>query len=181
MNINKIPAGKNPPDDFNVIIEIPKGGYPVKYELDKESGAMHVDRFLNTAMTYPGNYGFIPHTLAHDGDPCDVLVLGEAAVIPGAVIEARAIGALIMTDEAGSDDKIIAVPTTRLNPYYSELASYLELPKILCDQIAHFFQHYKDIEKGKWVAGLKWSGVEKAHQLIVEGMSANKKQGKKSK
>lgn len=182
MNIDKISVGLTPPHDFNVIIEIPKGGYPVKYELDKDSGAMYVDRFLNTSMTYPGNYGFIPHTLAEDGDPCDVLVLGGAAVIPGAVIQARAIGALTMTDEAGCDDKIIAVPTAKLDSYYIEIKSYLDLPRVLCDQIAHFFQHYKDLEKGKWVAGLQWSGVEEAHKLIISGIdNANKKQGKKTK
>ncbi|UQZ90290.1 inorganic diphosphatase [Deltaproteobacteria bacterium Smac51] len=170
MNIDKISLGANPPYEFNVIIEIPQGGLPVKYEMDKESGAMYVDRFLNTSMTYPANYGFIPHTLAADGDPCDVLVLDRAPVIPGAVIRARPIGALVMTDEAGADDKIIAVPIDKLNPYYAELKSPDDMPKVLRDQVAHFFQHYKDLEKGKWVAGLHWVGYEEALELVAEGI-----------
>ena len=175
MNIDKISVGDNYPFEFNVIIEIPKGGDPVKYELDKESGAMFVDRFLNTAMTYPGNYGFIPHTLAADGDPCDVLVLGPSPVVPGAVITVRPIGALKMTDEAGCDDKIIAVPVNRLNPYYAETKNYTDLPQALLDQVSHFFQHYKDLERGKWVAGLTWVDKEEAFELVRTGIAALKK------
>ncbi len=170
MNIDKISLGQNPPYEFNVIVEIPLGGYPVKYEMDKASGAMYVDRFLNTSMTYPANYGFIPHTLAADGDPCDVLVLSRSPVVPGAVIRTRPIGALVMTDEAGADDKIIAVPIDQLNPFYAEVKSPDDLPRMLKDQVAHFFQHYKDLEKGKWVAGLRWVGYEEALRLVVEGI-----------
>jgi len=170
VNIDKIPLGENPPYDFNVIVEIPQGGLPVKYEMDKKSGAMYVDRFLNTSMTYPANYGFIPHTLAADGDPCDVLVLDRAPVVPGAVIRARPIGALVMTDEAGADDKIIAVPIDNLNPYYNWVKAPEDLPQVQRDQIAHFFQHYKDLEKGKWVAGLRWVGYEEALELVLEGI-----------
>lgn len=175
MDITKISLGDNPPYEFNVIVEIPQGGYPVKYELDKDSGAMFVDRFLNTSMTYPANYGFIPHTLAADGDPCDVLVLGRSPVVPGAVIRARPIGALVMIDEAGADDKIIAVPVDRLNPYHAEFKSYEDMPKVFRDQVAHFFQHYKDLEKGKWVAGLHWVGYEEALDLVRAGITAAKK------
>ena len=155
MDISKITAGHNPPTDINVVIEIPQGGEPVKYELDKASGAMFVDRFLHTAMFYPGNYGFIPNTLSGDGDPCDVLVVGQVPVVPGAVIRCRPIGALLMKDEAGPDEKIVAVPVDKLHPFYSGVASYKDLPPILTDQIAHFFQHYKDLEKGKWVTIVK--------------------------
>ena len=170
MNIDQIPLGANPPYELNVIIEIPQGGYPVKYEMEKKSGAMYVDRFLNTSMTYPANYGFIPHTLAADGDPCDVVVLDRSPVVPGAVIRVRPIGALVMTDEAGADDKIIAVPVDKLNPYYGEVKTPDDLPPVFRDQLAHFFQHYKDLEKGKWVAGLRWVGYEEALALVVEGI-----------
>lgn len=172
MDINKIPVGKNPPYDFNVIIEIPQGGYPVKYELDKESGALFVDRFLHTSMVYPSNYGFIPHTLSSDGDPCDVMVIGQTPVISGAIIRSRPIGALIMEDESGMDEKILAVPVDDLHPFYSKIQSYKDLPEILCEQIAHFFKHYKDLEKGKWVKIMKWVGPEEAAALIVQGMKA---------
>lgn len=175
MNLDKIPLGANPPYEFNVIVEIPQGGYPVKYEMEKESGAMYVDRFLNTAMTYPANYGFIPHTMAADGDPCDVLVLDRSPVVPGAIIRARPIGALVMTDEAGADDKIIAVPIDGLNPYYGWVQSPDDLPQVQKDQIAHFFQHYKDLEKGKWVAGLRWVGLDEALQLVRDGMASGKR------
>lgn len=170
MDINKISVGNNPPDEVNVLIEIPQGGYPVKYEVDKESGALFVDRFLHTSMIYPANYGFIPHTLSDDGDPCDVLVVGQIPVIPGSVIPCRPIGALLMEDEAGHDEKILAVPLDKLHPFYSKVNSYLDLPEILCDQIAHFFQHYKDLEKGKWVKITKWVGVEEAKKIIKEGI-----------
>lgn len=180
MNIDKITLGDNPPYEFNVIIEIPQGGYPVKYELNKDSGAMYVDRFLNTSMTYPANYGFIPHTLAADGDPCDVLVLDRSPVVPGAVIRARPIGALVMTDEAGADDKIIAVPIDALNPYYGWVKSPDDLPQVQKDQIAHFFQHYKDLEKGKWVAGLRWVGYDEALELVRDGMKCAKAKNKET-
>jgi inorganic pyrophosphatase len=171
MDLTKIPAGKNPPTDINVIIEIPQGGEPVKYELDKASGAMFVDRFLHTAMFYPGNYGFIPQTLSADGDPCDVLVVGQVPVVPGAVIRCRPIGALLMEDEAGSDEKIVAVPVDKLHPFYSGVTSYKDLPPILTEQIAHFFQHYKDLEKGKWVKIVRWVEPAEAGALITAAMA----------
>ena len=166
MDISKIAAGHAPPYDINVIVEIPQGGAPVKYELDKESGAMVVDRFLHTAMFYPGNYGFVPHTLALDGDPIDVLIVGPAAVVPGAVVRCRPVGALLMKDEAGPDEKIIAVPVDALHPFYSGVRSYRDLPPILCEQIAHFFSHYKDLEKGKWVEVVEWNGPDEAAALV---------------
>ncbi len=171
MDLNKIKVGENPPDDVNVIIEIPQGGFPVKYEMDKLSGAMFVDRFLHTSMVYPGNYGFIPHTLSPDGDPCDALVVGQSPVVPGAVIRSRPVGVLLMEDEKGIDEKILAVPVSKLYPFYSKVETYKDLPEILSEQIAHFFQHYKDLEKGKWVRDLKWAGPDVARQAIVEGMA----------
>ena len=173
MNLDKISAGVNPPSDINVIIEIPLGGVPVKYELDKESGALFVDRFLHTAMYYPGNYGFIPQTLSEDGDPCDVVVISQVPVVPGAVIRCRPIGALVMQDEAGADEKILAVPVDKLHPFYTGIKSYRDLPPILCEQICHFFQHYKDLEKGKWVTIAKWLDTEDAGQLVLDGMAAH--------
>jgi inorganic pyrophosphatase len=171
MNIDKIAIGEDPPFDINVLVEIPQGGEPVKYEFDKESGALVVDRFLHTAMFYPGNYGFIPHTLAEDGDPCDVLVVGRTPVVPGAIIRSRPVGALLMEDEAGPDEKIIAVPVDALHPYYTGVQSYADLPVILRDQIAHFFQHYKDLEKGKWVTIVRWTGPEESAELIRKAIA----------
>ena len=171
MDVAKIPVGIDPPFDLNAIIEIPQGGEPVKYELEKESGAMFVDRFLHTAMFYPGNYGFIPHTLSADGDPCDVLVVGQVPVVPGAVIRCRPIGALLMQDEAGPDEKIVAVPVDKLHPFYSGVKSYQDLPPILTEQVAHFFQHYKDLEKGKWVTIVRWVGPQEAAELVAAGMA----------
>ena len=171
MDIAKISVGRNPPKDLNALIEIPLGGVPVKYELDKESGALFVDRFLHTAMFYPGNYGFIPHTLSADGDPCDVLVVGQTRVVPGAIIRSRPVGALLMEDEAGPDEKIVAVPVDALHPYYTGIRTYEDLPVILRDQIAHFFQHYKDLEKGKWVTIVRWVGPEDCAALIREGIA----------
>jgi inorganic pyrophosphatase len=172
MDISKIKIGDNAPYDVNVVIEIPLGGNPVKYELDKESGAIYVDRFLYTAMYYPGNYGFIPHTLSNDGDPCDVIVLGPTPVVPGAVLRARPVGALIMEDEAGIDEKIIAVPVDKLHPFYTDVRSYRDLPEILREQVAHFFTHYKDLEKGKWVKVSRWADVEESLELIRAGIAA---------
>lgn len=174
MNINKISVGDQPPHEINVIVEIPMGGYPVKYEMDKESGAMFVDRFLHTSMVYPGNYGFIPHTLAADGDPVDVIVVGQAPVASGAVIRSRPIGALLMEDEAGADEKILAVPVDKLHPFYAKVQSYLDLPEILIEQVAHFFNHYKDLEKGKWVSVVKWIDRHEAKELIVQGIEREK-------
>ena len=174
MNLDAIPVGPNPPWDLNVVIEIPQGGLPVKYEMDKESGALFVDRFLHTAMYYPGNYGFVPHTLSDDGDPCDVLVINPTPVVPGCVIRARPIGALMMTDEAGGDEKILAVPVDKLNPFYSDVASYRQLPAILIEQIEHFFTRYKDLEKGKTVKVHRWADASEAAELIRQGMEAHK-------
>jgi inorganic pyrophosphatase len=172
MDINKIKIGENPPYDLNAVIEIPLGGTPVKYELDKESGAMFVDRFLYTAMFYPGNYGFIPHTLGGDGDPVDIIVLGPTPVVPGAVVRARPVGALMMEDEAGGDEKIIAVPVDKLHPFYSNVGSYRDLPEVLREQVRHFFSHYKDLEKGKWVKFARWAEPEEAMELIRRGIDA---------
>ncbi|MGH7047399.1 MAG: inorganic diphosphatase [Stellaceae bacterium] len=171
MNLAKIPSGLAPPHDINVIIEIPRGGEPVKYELDKESGALIVDRFLHTAMIYPGNYGFVPHTLAQDGDPIDVLIVGPVPVVPGAVVRCRPVGALLMADEHGPDEKIVAVPVDTLSPYYSDVRSYRDLPPTLCAQIAHFFRHYKDLDPGKWVDIERWADVEEAAALITTAIS----------
>ncbi len=171
MDITKIAVGRNPPKDLNALIEIPLGGVPVKYELDKESGALYVDRFLHTAMFYPGNYGFIPHTLSADGDPCDILVVGQVAVVPGAIIRCRPVGALVMEDEAGMDEKILAVPVDALHPFYTGIKSYQDLPTVLCDQMAHFFEHYKDLEKGKWSRVVQWVGLAEAENLVTEGIA----------
>jgi inorganic pyrophosphatase len=171
MDLRHIPIGRDPPRDVNAVIEVPLGGVPVKYELDKKSGALFVDRFLHTAMVYPGNYGFIPHTLSGDGDPCDVLVANQVPVVPGAVIRCRPIGALLMEDEAGRDEKILAVPVDALNPFYSGVRSRRDLPPIVCEQIAHFFQHYKDLERGKFVTGLHWVDTAEAERLVTEAIA----------
>ena len=170
MDISKISAGKNVHWDVNVVIEIPIGGVPVKYEVDKDSGAMFVDRFLHTAMYYPCNYGFIPHTLADDGDPTDMLVAGPIPVIPGAVLRARPVGVLIMEDEAGQDEKILGVPVDKLHPYYSNVENYSDLRDVLLDQIAHFFEHYKDLEKDKWVKIVRWGDADEAAEMIQKSL-----------
>jgi inorganic pyrophosphatase len=174
MDISKIPTGENPPYDLNAVIEIPQGGEPVKYEIDKDSGAIFVDRFLHTAMFYPGNYGFIPHTLADDGDPMDVMVVGPTPVVPGAIIRCRPIGVLMMSDEKGADEKILAVPVDKLHPFYTDVASWRSLPATLTDQIAHFFAHYKDLEKGKSVEIVRWGDAEEAADLIKAGIERAK-------
>ena len=166
MAFDKVSPGKKVPDEFNVVIEIPMNADPIKYEVDKESGAIFVDRFLHTAMFYPGNYGFIPHTLADDGDPMDVLVVGPTPVVPGAVIRCRPVGALMMRDEAGGDEKVLAVPVDKLHPFYNGVDSWRALPSILTEQIAHFFQHYKDLEKGKSVDIIGWADPAEAADLI---------------
>lgn len=169
MDINKIPVG-DAPDAVNVIIEVSAGSDPVKYEIDKDSGAVFVDRFVHTPMHYPTNYGFIPHTLSDDGDPVDVLVLAPYPVIPGAVIPCRPVGVLLMEDEGGMDEKVLAVPTDKMHLMYKDVKSYEDLPQIILDEIGHFFEHYKDLEKGKWVKVQGWEGVEKAKALILEGV-----------
>ena len=170
MDLSKIPVGANPPYDVNALIEIPQGGEPVKYEIDKDSGALYVDRFLHTAMFYPGNYGFIPHTLADDGDPMDIIVVGPTPVVPGAIIRCRPVGALIMRDEAGGDEKVLAVPVDALHPFYAGVDSWRSLPAILTEQIAHFFKHYKDLEKGKSVDIIRWADPAEAADLIRESI-----------
>jgi inorganic pyrophosphatase len=175
MEIKQIPVGRKPPYDLNVVVEIPQGGEPVKYELDKASGAVFVDRFLHTAMFYPGNYGFVPHTLSEDGDPIDVLIVGPVSVVPGAVVRCRPVAALVMEDESGPDEKIIAVPVDELHPFYTNVRSHQDLPSILCDQIAHFFTHYKDLEKGKWAKVAHWAGPEEAAELIMTAIERAKK------
>ncbi len=172
MDISKIPIGRNPPWEVNVIIEVPLGGEPVKYEMDKDSGAMFVDRFLHTSMRYPTNYGFIPHTLAADGDPADAMVAARTPVVPGAVVRARPIGVLIMEDEAGQDEKLLTVPVDSLFPYYSNVSSYRSLPPILLQQITHFFEHYKDLEPNKWVKVKRWGEADEACRLIEEAIKA---------
>jgi len=170
MDITKIPVGSNPPYDVNVIIEIPIGGVPVKYEMDKASGAMYVDRFLHTAMYYPCNYGFIPHTLSDDGDPTDAAVLGQIPVIPGVVIRSRPIGVLLMEDESGIDEKILCVPVDELHPYYGDVGSYRDIRPVMLNQISHFFEHYKDLESGKWAKVKGWGEAEEAMEMIRRGI-----------
>jgi inorganic pyrophosphatase len=167
MNIAKVSVGRDPPYDINVIVEIPQGSAPVKYEVDKESGAMFVDRFWHTAMFYPGNYGFVPHTLSQDGDPIDVLILGPIAVVPGAVVRCRPVGVLLMEDEAGNDEKILAVPVDAVHSFYADVRSYQDLPPVLSEQIGHFFLHYKDLEQGKWVKLSRWGEAPEAADLIM--------------
>src|SRR4030095_14802147 len=170
MDVSRISAGPNPPSDVYAIIEIPVGGVPVKYELDKASGAMFVDRFLHTAMFYPGNHGFIPQTLSGDGDPCDVLVIAPVPVVPGAVSRCRPVGALLMEDQAGTDEKIIAVPVDELHPFYTGIETYRRLPEILPDQIPHFCQHYKDLEKNKWARIGRWVDPDEAKRIIMDSI-----------
>ena len=169
MRISEISIGKNPPHEVNVIIEVPIGGEPIKYELDKASGALIVDRFLYTPMRYPGNYGFIPHTLSDDGDPCDVLIANARPITPGAVMSVRPVGVLLMEDEAGGDEKIVAVPGPKMTKKFDRIHSYSDLPEITLKQIEHFFEHYKDLEPGKWVKVVRWGGLEDAYRLIEEG------------
>jgi inorganic pyrophosphatase len=177
MRLDAIPIGKNPPHDVNVVIEVPLGGEPIKYEMDKPAGALFVDRFLYTPLRYPGNYGFIPHTLSGDGDPCDVLVANTRAIIPGAVMSVRPVGVLLMEDNSGEDEKILAVPSRHLTQRYDRVTTYSDLPDITIKQIQHFFEHYKDLEPGKWVKVKGWAGPADAHRLILEGIERAKGKG----
>ncbi|MGI9206140.1 MAG: inorganic diphosphatase [Woeseiaceae bacterium] len=170
MRIDAISIGDEPPEDVNVIVEVPLGGQPIKYELDKEAGTLVVDRFLYTPMSYPGNYGFVPHTLSEDGDPIDVLVVNTRELVPGCVINVRPVGVLIMEDNAGQDEKILAVPSHRLTKRYDNVKNYSDLPEITMQQIEHFFEHYKDLEPGKWVKIGDWHGADEARKLIVEAI-----------
>ncbi len=171
MNFDAISIGNNPPEDINVIIEVPVGGEPIKYEMDKASGALYVDRYLYTSMRYPGNYGFIPHTLSDDGDPVDVLVASTRAITPGAVINCRPIGVLLMSDEAGGDEKLIAVPSPKLTRRYEKVQNYDQLPEITLEQIEHFFTHYKDLECDKWVKVDRWGCAKEARAIIEQAIA----------
>ncbi|WP_249692129.1 inorganic diphosphatase [Stappia sp. WLB 29] len=174
MRIDAVPIGKNPPEDINVIIEVSVGGEPIKYEMDKEAGAMYVDRFLYTPMRYPGNYGFVPHTLCGDGDPVDVIVANQRPIVPGAIMNCRPIGVLFMEDEAGQDEKVIAVPSNKLTRRYENVVHYEDLPDITIQQIKHFFEHYKDLEPGKWVKITGFGGPDEARRIIEESIERAK-------
>ncbi|HNA80876.1 MAG TPA: inorganic diphosphatase [Thiobacillaceae bacterium] len=169
MSLDRVPAGRDIPNDFNVIIEIPAHGEPIKYEVDKASGAMFVDRFMSTAMHYPCNYGYIPHTLSEDGDPVDVLVITPIPLITGVVVRCRPVGMLKMADEAGVDAKLLAVPVDKLTNLYRDIESPRDLPESMLNQISHFFEHYKDLEAGKWVKVQGWVGAEEAKAEILAG------------
>ena len=171
MSLHNVTPGANAPDQFNVIIEIPMNADPIKYEVDKATGAVFVDRFMSTAMHYPCNYGYIPRTLSDDGDPCDVLVLSPMPLITGVVVRCRPIGMLKMDDEAGGDAKILAVPVDKLSSLYGSIESPSDLPEITTRQIAHFFEHYKDLEPGKWVRVSNWVGAEEARNEIIESVA----------
>ena len=170
--IDQINAGLNPPEEINVIIEVPSGGAPVKYEMHKRSGTILVDRILHTPMRYPANYGYIPHTLSDDGDPCDVLVVVGQSLVPGCMIRARPIGVLLMEDEAGGDEKILAVPDEKTDPTYKKIKTYEDLPELLIQQIQHFFEHYKRLEKDKWVKIDEWADAAEAKKAIQESIDA---------
>jgi inorganic pyrophosphatase len=177
MDLSKIKTGNNPPDDINVIVEVGVGGEPIKYEMDKASGTLFVDRFLHTPMRYPGNYGFVPHTLCGDGDPLDVLVANTRPIAPGAVINVRPVGVLLMEDDGGQDEKIIAVPSPKLTKRYEHVTDYTHLPQITLDQIQHFFAHYKDLEPGKWVKILGWGDAAQARRYVIESIERAKAAG----
>jgi inorganic pyrophosphatase len=177
MSLNNVNAGRDVPNDFNVVIEIPMNGDPIKYEVDKESGAIFVDRFMGTAMHYPCNYGYIPNTIADDGDPCDVLVMTPFPLLPGVVVRCRVLGVLKMTDEAGGDAKILAAPIEKLLPLYSNLQTHEDVPELTRRQIQHFFEHYKDLEKGKWVKVEGWAGPDAAKEEILNGVKAFEAKG----
>ena len=166
MSVKEIPPGRNPPHEVNAFIEIPQGGLPVKYELDQASSTLFVDRFLHTSMLYPSNYGFIPNTLGEDGDTLDILVVTPMPVVPGCVIRARPVGVLLMSDEKGVDEKILAVPVDALNPFYKDVKTHADLPPLLLQQITHFFTHYKDLEPGKSASVGEWATLETAHERI---------------
>lgn len=174
MRIDMVPTGDNPPHSLNVIIEVPVGGEPVKYEFDKASGALFVDRILHTPMRYPANYGFVPHTLSPDGDPLDALVVARSPFIPGCVVRARPIAVLNLEDEHGGDEKLVCVPVDSTFPYYTNVEEKADLPEILFAQIEHFFTHYKDLEKEKWVRVGIWGGAEEARQIVMEAIERYK-------
>jgi len=171
MRLDAIPIGENPPDEVNVVIEIEVGGEPIKYEMHKDAGTLFVDRFLYTPMRYPGNYGFVPHTLSEDGDPIDVLVANTRPILPGAVIAVRPVGVLRMEDDGGGDEKIIAVPVSKISQRYVRVRTVTDLPQITLDQIQHFFEHYKDLEPGKWAKMLGWGDADAARRHIEEAIA----------
>jgi inorganic pyrophosphatase len=175
MRLNAIAIGRNPPEDVNVVIEVAIGGEPIKYEMDKKAGTLVVDRFLYTPTRYPGNYGFVPHTLSEDGDPIDVLVANTRPIVPGAVINVRPIGVLKMVDDSGKDEKILAVPSPKLTQRYVNINNYTDLPQITLEQVRHFFEHYKDLEPGKWVKVQGWGDAAEARTLIMEAIERDKK------
>ncbi len=175
MSLDNVTPGSKVPEAFNVVIEIPMNGDPIKYEVDKESGAIFVDRFMSTAMHYPTNYGYVPKTIAGDGDPVDVLVVTPVPLMPGVVVPCRAIGILKMTDEAGEDGKVLAVPTNKILSLYSRWTKPEDLNPMRLKAIEHFFEHYKDLEQGKWVKVQGWEGPESAHKEILDGIAAYKK------
>lgn len=177
MSLNNVPTGKNPPEEINVVIEIPQGGEPIKYELDKDTGAIFVDRILSTSMRYPCNYGYIPNTLCGDGDPADVLVVMGSPLIPGCVVKCRPIGVLKMTDESGEDAKLLAVPVSKTTKLYDNVKSYKDLPEIQIKQIAHFFERYKDLEEGKWVRVDGWEDADAAKQEIIDAIALHNEKG----
>ncbi len=172
MRVDCISIGSNPPFDINVIVEVPIGGEPIKYELDKASGTMFVDRMLYTSMHYPGNYGFVPHTLSNDGDPIDVLIANSRPIVPGAVCNCRPVGVLFMQDEQGGDEKIIAVPSDKVSPIYRKVLNYSDLPEMLLSRISHFYNHYKDLETGKWVKIDRWGDAAEARSMIEVAIKA---------
>lgn len=172
MDISKISTGKNAPEEVNVVIEVSQNSLPVKYEFDKESGAIFVDRIIQVAMHYPCNYGFVPNTLSDDGDPIDVLVVTDHPITPGAVISVRPIGVLMMEDEGGMDEKILAVATKKIDPSYEHISSYQDLPKILIERITHFFENYKALEKNKWVKLAGWKDAASAKEIINQAIKS---------
>jgi inorganic pyrophosphatase len=180
MSLNNVPAGRDLPNDFNVIIEIPMNADPIKYEVDKETGAIFVDRFMGTAMHYPCNYGYVPQTIAGDGDPVDVLVITPFPLIPGVVVRCRAIGVLKMKDEGGEDAKVLAVPVDKILPIYTQWQKPEDINDLRLQQIQHFFEHYKDLEKGKWVKVEGWGGPEDAKAEIMAGVEAFQKEAAKA-
>ncbi len=174
MRLDAIAVGANPPYEVNVVVEVSVGSEPIKYEMNKEAGTMVVDRFLYTSMHYPGNYGFVPHTLSDDGDPIDVIIVSERKIVPGAVIAVRPIGVLRMVDEAGGDEKIIAVPASSISSRYKNIVNVSDLPPTIADKVEHFFAHYKDLEDGKWAKTQGWGDHEEAERLIAEAIERAK-------
>ncbi len=173
MSLHNVTPGAKAPDVFNVIIEIPMNADPIKYEVDEETGALFVDRFMGTAMHYPCNYGYVPQTIADDGDPVDVLVITPFPLIPGVVVPCRPLGVLKMDDEAGGDSKLLAVPTEKILPMYEKIQKLDDLPDLMLKRIQHFFEHYKDLEPGKWVKVKGWEGIDSAKQEVVTGMAGH--------